>query len=260
MIAIHVLKLMGELGLRYRESEIAQAVDYTTRMIDNGRVILIWDDLSPIAVMFFSVTDTPDEFLKKGTWEFRSHDVNGKTVYVEKIISKTWNKELRIRFEEKILQKFPDFTQGVWHKWFLTVGAVTTPPTKATTIIYDNAFWRKTGNNIEIRYQYVHIDNTGAATGSGVYLYPIPSGLTMDTNLITPNTATARGPIVGHGWGQDASSVFQGSSKAYNSTNVIFSPFNNATATSDHSSTFIAWNSSNLYLMLYYQAPITGWD
>lgn len=117
MNPITVLKIMGEMGLRYRPSEMDQAIDYTTRMMDNGRVIMIWDRDMPQAVLFFSMTNDPDLFLKKGTWEYRSQDPEGKIIYLEKLISRGWNRKLRAQLETEIIKKYPNMTHGVWHRY-----------------------------------------------------------------------------------------------------------------------------------------------
>lgn len=117
MNPIMILKIMGEMGARYRESKINDIVDYTTRMCDNGRIIIISDKDEPFAVLFFSVTNDPDKFLNKGQYEFMSHDPCGKILCVEKLISRGWNKELRTEFESKITEKFPQITHGVWYRY-----------------------------------------------------------------------------------------------------------------------------------------------
>lgn len=117
MNPITVLKIMGSMGCRYLESKIHLILDYTTKMCDNGRVIIISDSKGPYSVMFFSVTDDPDSFLKKESYEYKSHDPLGKILYIEKLISLGWNKSIRQEFETEILKKFPQITHGEWHRW-----------------------------------------------------------------------------------------------------------------------------------------------
>ena len=64
----------------------------------------------------------------------------------------------------------------------VTITATTTNPTKGT-MATDKLFWRRVGENMEIRME---IKQTGIGTsGSGDYLYAIPSCYTIDTSKIT---------------------------------------------------------------------------
>src|SRR3990167_11290062 len=117
MNPISVLTIMGEMGLRYRASEINETIDYATKMLDNGRVIVIWDDDIISAVLFFSITNEPKLFLEKQTWEFKSHDPEGKIVYLEKLVSRGWNKKIRLQLESEIIRKYPNIDHAEWHRW-----------------------------------------------------------------------------------------------------------------------------------------------
>lgn len=108
---------MGEMGLRYHQSEIAQAMDYTTRMIEDGRVIIITSHGEPVSIMFISLTNSPDNYLKKENWEYLTHDAHGECVYIEKIISRKWNREIRNLIESELSSRYPSFTYAVWHRW-----------------------------------------------------------------------------------------------------------------------------------------------
>ena len=117
MNPIYILKVMGEMGMRYRESKIYEILDYTMRMLDNGRVIIVYNNDIPYAVMFFSVTNNTEEFLKKDDWTYKSHDPEGNAIVVEKLIARGWNRQIRLEFESEIIKKFPNIQYGVWNKW-----------------------------------------------------------------------------------------------------------------------------------------------
>ncbi len=66
-----------------------------------------------------------------------------------------------------------------WQDYSLIIGATTTAPTLGTTTI-NKAQWRWVGGDMEIAYD---LRQTGSGSGgSGDYLFPIPSGYSMDTN------------------------------------------------------------------------------
>ena len=71
-----------------------------------------------------------------------------------------------------------------WSLYPLTIGATTTAPAKATTTTTDIAQWRRIGSDMEITYHYTATTLTGSTAGTGTYLYPLPSGYTVDTTKI----------------------------------------------------------------------------
>lgn len=105
------------MGLMYKESEIDDAILYCANMLKDERIITINKDGEIYAVMFFSITDSADEFLIKKTWEYRPHHPEGRVIYVEKIVSKGWDKELRSILERVARTKHPQIEYGIWHKW-----------------------------------------------------------------------------------------------------------------------------------------------
>lgn len=69
----------------------------------------------------------------------------------------------------------------------ITIGATTTAPTKGT-IVYDRIFASRKGQRLNAKYQYQH--SSAGVSGSGDYLYTLPSGLSFDTNIIIPYSGT----------------------------------------------------------------------
>lgn len=72
-----------------------------------------------------------------------------------------------------------------WQTFPMTIGGSVTAPTKGTVTI-DRAQWRRVGGDMEIRYDFRQTSAGGA--GSGVYLFPIPSGFTIDTTRLLSRT------------------------------------------------------------------------
>ena len=58
-------------------------------------------------------------------------------------------------------------TMTAWTSFAMTITATTTNPTKATTTVVDQAYWRRVGDCMEISYVYGHINNAGASVGGG---------------------------------------------------------------------------------------------
>lgn len=75
-----------------------------------------------------------------------------------------------------------------WIPYDVTISASGSNPTKATTTVNDQGYYRRVGDSMEIKYHYSHSNNSGASAGSGTYNFSIPSGFTIDTSKIPPNT------------------------------------------------------------------------
>lgn len=66
------------------------------------------------------------------------------------------------------------------------IDADTTAPTKATVVERDEVRFRAVDGDYECNYLYRQDANTGAAVGSGEYIYSFPSGIKLDTTFLTP--------------------------------------------------------------------------
>ena len=117
MKTIEILKFMGEQGIRYKQDELQTIFNYVNSMIRDNRVIEIESQGKIEAILFISVSDNYEPFFKKTTWTYKPHDPRGKIIYVEKLVAKEWNKEMRMQFEELLTNLYPHFELGVWHRW-----------------------------------------------------------------------------------------------------------------------------------------------
>jgi len=111
----------------------------------------------------------------------------------------------------------------------MVIGAVTTAPTYPTgggAVTWNKRRWRRVGDSMEIVYTFSTNSNSGAAGGSGSYLFPLPPGYSIDPAKWTFGAASAAGgpgnDICGTGYAthlggageQGAINIF-----AHNSTN-----------------------------------------
>ena len=120
MDAIELMHLLGrDFHCVFHKSELELAILYFINMIKDERVIIIYEDKKPHAILTYSLTDDTDIFLKKKTWDYLPQNLLSKTIYIEKLVSKGWNKELRTIFEQMILKRHPQLEHGVWHRYGL---------------------------------------------------------------------------------------------------------------------------------------------
>ena len=117
MNAIDVMRILGEMGVLYRESTFDSVLLYFINMIKDERVVIISEDNKPYSVIAYSMTDNYEPFLKKGSWDYLPHNSSGHIVYVEKLVSLGWNKQVRIMFEHIIRTKYPTMEYGMWHRF-----------------------------------------------------------------------------------------------------------------------------------------------
>lgn len=117
MNAIDILSFMGELGIRYRESDIPKAIDYLKRMIADKRVIVGYGDEGISLIVLFSICNDWKPYLLKKTWEYMEHDPLGYTAYLEKIGSKVWNRDIRNEVEREITYLYPSAVLCKAHRY-----------------------------------------------------------------------------------------------------------------------------------------------
>lgn len=80
-----------------------------------------------------------------------------------------------------------------WTAYTLTIGATTTAPTLGTTTV-NQAYWRRVGDSMEIKYDLR--ESTNGTDGNGTYLFPLPAGYSIDLNKAVANNNLGNG-IVG---------------------------------------------------------------
>lgn len=70
----------------------------------------------------------------------------------------------------------------------MTILGSTSNPTKASSPDYDHVFWRRSGREAYVKWVLQFSSASGAANGSGAYLFETPTGITIDA--ILPPVAT----------------------------------------------------------------------
>ncbi len=117
MNSVELLIGMGDIGWRFKRKDIPSMMNYFDKMIEDKRILIIAREGNLLAVMAFSMCFDYETYLKKGEWEFKEHDRSGDIIYIEKLISLYWNKEMRYEFENIITAFYPNIKYGVWHRW-----------------------------------------------------------------------------------------------------------------------------------------------
>ena len=147
-----------------------------------------------------------------------------------------------------------------WETYTLTIGATTTAPTKGTTS-YDNARWRRVGDSMEIHYEFKQ--TVAGTVGSGTYLFPLPSGYSIDTDKLT----TSNGPqtTVGHAWvsnvaAADADASRIGTVSPYDSSNLTVHTVSTSDTPAPVSNSAFGLDATNIIYSFRATVPITNWS
>jgi len=158
-----------------------------------------------------------------------------------------------------------------WATYTPTVFSDTTPPTKGTTTT-DQAYFRRVGQDIEVRYKYF-AGTAGAGNGTGtLYYIGLPESIQLDTtklNLATGTYGDNRlfgGGFLSNGTNCDttAASTFEFYPIAKVATGVTAQFLQNAAGNSftnwGPGLTSHAFDDANTCFQLNFKAPVKGWD
>ena len=145
--------------------------------------------------------------------------------------------------------------------------AVTANPNKGTTTT-DNVSWYREGSNCFAIYRYAQ--GVGGTTGTGDYLYAIPSALVADTSILSAQTGTpsaisinaiATLPVVnGIYWVSSPGSGFFNAAYLYDSTHFrVNVDINSGARFGFWGSGVVPYSIASLNYMFTLKIPITGW-
>lgn len=150
-----------------------------------------------------------------------------------------------------------------WVSYNLVIGATTTAPTPGTLNV-NQARWRRVGDSMEIVYNF---EQAGAGTsGSGTYLFPIPSGFSIDTNklaIMNPARTVVGSAKLSFGLASTGSTtpfgvVIVGTS---NPNNLIINyPNTTIEGTNSVGSSGYGLNNPNISFSFEASVPISGWS
>ncbi len=149
----------------------------------------------------------------------------------------------------------------------MTIQGSTSNPTKPTTPDIDKIYWRRSGNQVFLRYILRISSAAGSAAGSGNYLFILPTNIAFDSTVMSPVTAVLAGAtrseasasfLNGVGMaGVDSSSFNQCTFYAY-STNA-FQVFASGTINNEIQNTVLALTNAELSYNFELSARAANW-
>jgi hypothetical protein len=144
-----------------------------------------------------------------------------------------------------------------WQSFAFTLQGSTSNPTLGTTAV-KTAFWRRVGDSMEVIYE---IKQTSAGTdGTGTYLFPLPSGYSIDTSKLTVNTGDSPYATVGEGtYYCSGTNAYPGIVQPYDTTRLQMTLYGTVSSNGTFGSGFAGLNpGSNLYVGVHAIVPIAG--
>ena len=140
-----------------------------------------------------------------------------------------------------------------WNSYTLTIGGSTSAPTLGTNTA--KAYWRQVGSDIEIIY-YVEQSSSGSA-GSGTYLFPIPSGFTIDTNKVTAGSFASTNVVGTASAYTNASAPRVGVVNVFNSTNLSIAVGDAGSNPTSVGSGYMGVNTTSVVYTFTARVPVT---
>lgn len=146
-----------------------------------------------------------------------------------------------------------------WQSYLMTIGGSVSAPTKGTPTI-DNAQWRRVGDSMELRYDYRQ--SSGGADGSGVYLFPLPPGYSVNTSIVPADPTSETAGNVGSCDYQSGSGVGKGWVFVHDSTHLAIIGDTSPSTLSPTAigSTFYQLSASPITYSFFARIPIVGWS
>lgn len=145
-----------------------------------------------------------------------------------------------------------------WIPFTMNITGTTSDPTKGT-VVRDNAYYRRVGDSIEVRYEFEQ--SAGGTAGSGTYLFSLPPNLAIDSSKVHIGTAGIESNV-GQGTVSD-----QANGSGTTTHGLAVTPYdsNNVAIFHDQSSNFQPVSGSDFDLAsqvvytFYYRVPVVGW-
>lgn len=161
-----------------------------------------------------------------------------------------------------VLPQSSGVTVTAWTSFTMTVRGSGSNPTKASSPARDFARWRRVGDTMEVYYDYAQTATTGAANGTGVYVFSLPPTYSSDSNKVYDTSQSGTG-VVGNGMAQVGTSAFGCQVLTYDTTGVSLKCQDPTAASGsmfDAGATATGFtNNATVRYTLRFSIPISGW-
>jgi hypothetical protein len=148
-----------------------------------------------------------------------------------------------------------------WQEEAITIGGSTTAPSTGSTSV-NRAIWRRVGDSVQIIYS-MEQSGSGGSGGSGIYLFPLPSNLSVDLDKVnTSITNPAFSQKVGTCYAKNSSVNGTGIVYVYDNNNLAIGSNNtgNVTVTTIGSAHYSLGFDNDTGYTFNATVPVKGWS
>lgn len=110
------MNIMEKWGYAINPKQHAGFHAYAQGMFNRRRAMLVRKGKSPEAIIFYFLTNNYEQLYKKGMWDLVPDNFLGRQIYIDKMLCRRWNKEIRNTVKKAIEAKFPWVLEAVYHR------------------------------------------------------------------------------------------------------------------------------------------------
>lgn len=141
-----------------------------------------------------------------------------------------------------------------WIQYNMTITGSVSNPTKGT-VSADQAFWRRVGDSMIIRYEYNQ--TSAGSAGSGIYGFSLPAGFTIDSSKISVPASAGESSVVGPA---NVFSTTNGENVGWVGVNSSTTLFVEDSSGNKMGSARNSLSNTSVRLGFTAEVPITGWS
>lgn len=112
-----IARLFYEWGWEIKHEHYVAFSDYMKEMVKRKRVMMIYENDEPIAVILYFLTDDYKKLIEhKRTWDIVEDNPDGHQIYIDKMICKSFSRQLVREIKLVVEKEFPNVIMGVYHR------------------------------------------------------------------------------------------------------------------------------------------------
>lgn len=113
MTSNDLLRVMERWGFHVKTKGFCE---YLEKMLAMDRVLVLYDDGTMQAVLFYYLTEDYLKLYKKSAWETATDNPEGHQLYIDKMVCRHWTRGLRSAIQTAFQERFPHITEAYYHR------------------------------------------------------------------------------------------------------------------------------------------------
>jgi hypothetical protein len=108
---VHQFMLWGK---EVKTDHIINFKNYLSEMLRRNRIIVIEDESGIACILAYFLTDDIEKFANRPMWSCPEDSDTGETFFVDKMVARKWNREIRNMVQDQVEKRFPFVSQAYW--------------------------------------------------------------------------------------------------------------------------------------------------